>query len=80
MSFRIPLASTPGAGQSEAPADFVHGDVAALAAHMRHCARSRGRLFKLRGGLQAVRSMAANRIVTLACVAVVLALGLISVV
>ena len=45
--------------------DFVSGDVAALAAHMRHCARSRGPLFRLRGGLQTAQAMAAGRIVTL---------------
>lgn len=80
MSFQVPLAAAPGAPQSESPADFVHSDVAALEAHMRDCAQSRGRLFKLRGGLQTVHSMAAGRLVTLACVAVVLTLGLISVV
>ena len=76
MSFRPPLASAPGAGQSGSPVDFVHSDVAALATHMQRCARSRGRLFALRGGLQTVQALAAGRIVTLVCVAVVVGVGL----
>jgi len=64
MSFRSPLFP-----------DFVSGDVAALAAHMRDCAQSRGPLFRLRGGLQTARAMAAGRIVTLACVVVVVGCG-----
>lgn len=68
MSFNSPLA------------DFVTGDVASLAAHMRDCEQSRGPMFRLRGKLQAVQSVAAGRIVTLACVTVVLGCGLMSIV
>jgi hypothetical protein len=55
--------------------DFVSTDVAALADHMRHCAQSRGPLFRLRGGLQTAQAMAAGRIVTLTCVLVVIGCG-----
>jgi hypothetical protein len=79
MSFHIPLASAPGVGQADAP-DFVTGDMAALAAHMQRCAHARGKLFKMRGGLQTVHAMAASRIVTLACLAVVLAIALLNIV
>lgn len=80
MSFLIPLASAPATAKGELTSDFVLGDVAALAAHMHHCARARGPLFKVRGGLQAVHSIAAGHIVTLACVSFMLALGLSSIV
>ncbi|MGJ7508044.1 hypothetical protein [Variovorax sp. GT1P44] len=56
--------------------DFVSGDFDALASHMRHCALAQGRWFAVRSHLQQVRSVAAGRIVTMACVAVVLAIGL----
>lgn len=56
--------------------DFVSGDFEALASHMRHCARAQGRWFAMGSHLQRVRSVAAGRIVTMACVAVVLAIGL----
>ncbi len=79
MSFRIPIASAPGAGQVATPVDFVRGDVAALATHMQRCAHSRGRLFALRGGLQRVHAMAAGHIVTLVCIAAVLGAGLLSI-
>ena len=61
---------------THAKVDFVSGDFDALASHMRHCARARGRWFAVRSHLQQVRSVAAGRIVTMACVAGVLALGL----
>ena len=61
------------------PIDFVSGDFDALASHMRHCARAQGRWFAVRGHLQQVRSVAAGRIVTMACVAVVLAIGVFAV-
>ncbi|VTU35265.1 hypothetical protein [Variovorax sp. PBL-E5] len=56
--------------------DFVTGDFEALASHMRHCASAQGRWFSVRSHLQRVRSVAAGRIVTMACVAVVLGIGL----
>ena len=59
--------------------DFVGGDFDALASHMRHCARAQGRWFSVKSNLQRVRSVAAGRIVTMACVAVVLAIGLFAV-
>lgn len=49
------------------PVDLVSLDVAALAAHMRHCAQAQGRWFVFGSRLQHVRSIAAGRIVTLAC-------------
>ncbi|MDM0104798.1 hypothetical protein QTH97_07630 [Variovorax sp. J22R24] len=58
------------------PIDFVSGDFDALASHMRHCALAQGRWFAVRGHLQRVRSVAAGRIVTMACVAVALSIGL----
>jgi hypothetical protein len=58
------------------PIDFVSGDFDALATHMRHCARAQGRWFAFNSHLQQVRSVAAGRIVTLACVAAVFAVGL----
>jgi len=60
--------------------DFVSSDVTALADHMRHCAQSRGPLFRLRGGLQTAQALAAGRIVTLACVVMVFGVGLIAVI
>jgi hypothetical protein len=56
--------------------DFVGNDIEALASHMRHCARAHGRWFSLRSHMQRVRALAAGRIVTMACVAVVLGICL----
>jgi hypothetical protein len=56
--------------------DFVRVDFDALASHMRHCALARGRWFGLRSTLQRARSLAAGHIVTMACGAAVLAIGL----
>lgn len=64
---------------ARSPIDFVSGDFDALASHMRHCARARGRWFAVRSHLQQVRSVAAGRIVTMACVAGVIAIGLFAV-
>jgi len=61
---------------ARSPIDFVSGDFDALASHMRHCATARGRWFALRGHLQAAHSLAAGRIVTMACVAMVLGAGI----
>jgi hypothetical protein len=61
MSSPQPLASSP--------ADFVRDDLHALALHMHHCARARGRWFGLGSQVQRVQALAAGRIVTLACVA-----------
>jgi hypothetical protein len=61
------------------PIDFVSGDFDALAAHMRHCARAQGPWFALRSHLQRAHSVAAGRIVTMACVAAVLGIGLFAV-
>jgi hypothetical protein len=46
---------------------------------MRHCASAQGRWFAVRSHLQRVRAVAAGRIVTMACVAVVLAIGVFAV-
>ena len=59
--------------------DFIGGDIDALASHMRHCALAQGRWFAIESHLQRVRSVAAGRIVTMACVAMVLAIGLFAV-
>ncbi|MEJ8826897.1 hypothetical protein WKW80_33675 [Variovorax humicola] len=59
--------------------DFIRGDIDALASHMRHCALAQGRWFAIESQLQRVRSVAAGRIVTMACVAMVLAIGLFAV-
>ncbi len=59
-----------------AQVDFVSSDIDALALHMRHCAREHGRWFSVRSKLQHVRSAAAGRIVTMACLAVALGIGL----
>ena len=61
---------------ARSPIDFVSGDFDALATHMQHCEQAQGRWFALRSHLQRLRSVAAGRIVTMACVAVVLAIGL----
>jgi hypothetical protein len=59
--------------------DFVSSDFEALASHMRHCASARGRWFSVRSQLQQVRSMAAGRIVTMACAAAVIGIGLVAI-
>jgi hypothetical protein len=64
---------------ARSPIDFVSGDFAALASHMRHCALAQGRWFAIRSHLQRARSVAAGRIVTMACVAAVFAIGLFAV-
>jgi hypothetical protein len=61
---------------THAKIDFVSGDFDALASHMRHCARAQGRWFTVKSRLQRMRSAAAGRIVTMACLAVVLLIGL----
>jgi len=61
---------------THAKVDFVSGDFEALASHMRHCARAHGRWFAVKSKLQRARSAAAGRIVTMACLAVVLVIGL----
>ena len=58
---------------------FVGNDFEALASHMHHCARAHGRWFSLRSHMQRVRALAAGRIVTMACVAAVLGIGLFAV-
>ena len=58
--------------------DFVSSDFDALALHMRDCARARGPMFTLRSGLQRFHAMAAGRIVTVAFLAFVIALGLLA--
>jgi len=55
--------------------DFVRTDVDALASHMHQCAAAQGRWSAVRSHLQHVRAVAAGRIVTLACVAVLLGIG-----
>jgi hypothetical protein len=59
-----------------AKVDFVSGDFAALASHMQDCAQARGRWFTVKSELQRARSAVAGRIVTMACLAVVLLTGL----
>jgi hypothetical protein len=64
---------------SHSHVDFVGGDFKALASHMHHCARAHGRWFSVRSHMQRVRALAAGRIVTIACVAAVLGIGLFAV-
>ena len=45
---------------------------------MRECARARGPMFTLRSGLQQIHAMAAGRIVTVAFLAFLIALGLLA--
>ncbi|WP_256734793.1 hypothetical protein [Variovorax sp. dw_954] len=68
MSFSTLLGPASVGALSSVSADLVHGDLVALAAHMQHCARSRGPMFGLRSALQAGQSAAASRIVTVACI------------
>ena len=68
-----PLSPTP------APTDFVSGDLEALARHMRHCTSARGPWFAIESHLERMHSVAAGRIVTLASVSVVLAIGLMAI-
>jgi len=58
--------------------DFVGSDFEALASHMRQCAASQGRWDALRSNLQRVHSVAAGRIVTVACIATVVGISLIA--
>jgi hypothetical protein len=60
---------------ARSPVDFVGNDVDALASHMRHCAVAHGRWFALRSKLQRAHALAAGHIVTMACGAVLLAVG-----
>ncbi len=64
---------------ARSPMDLVSVDVAALAAHMRHCAQAQGRWFAIGSRMQHVRSIAAGRIVTLACVLTVAGVALIAI-
>ncbi len=59
-------------------ADFVTGDVNALALHMRDCARAHGRFSATRSALQHVHSIAAGHLVTVVCGAVIVGLGLLA--
>lgn len=70
MSFKHML-GTPGTSTS---VDFVPGDLAALASHMQHCARSRGSMPGLKSALQTGRAVVAGRLVTMACIGAVLAI------
>ncbi len=56
--------------------ELIGSDVESLASHMRHCAHAQGRWSSLRGRLQQLHGLAAGRIVTLACAATVLGIGL----
>ncbi|MBU1358835.1 MAG: hypothetical protein KKC79_11900 [Gammaproteobacteria bacterium] len=56
--------------------DFVRSDFAALTFHMEQCASAQGRWSATRGHLQNLRALAAGRIVTLACAAVIIGIGL----
>lgn len=61
---------------THAPVDFVRSDFEALASHMRHCERDQGRWFTVTTEWERVRSLAAGRIVTLSCLALVVTLTL----
>ena len=72
MSFTQTLISPPNTHPS---VDFVSSDFEALASHMQKCERSRDPLFALKSRLQVVRSLLASRLVTAACLAVVVAIA-----
>ena len=72
MSSTQSMTSTPKPHPS---VDFVGSDFEALASHMQHCERTRDPLFGLKSGLQVVRSLVAGRLVTAACVAVLVAIA-----
>jgi adenylosuccinate lyase len=55
--------------------DFIRSDFDALASHMQQCETAHGRWPMARSHLQHARAMAAGRIVTLACVAVIIGIG-----
>jgi adenylosuccinate lyase len=55
--------------------DFIRSDFDALASHMQQCETAHGRWPMARSHLQHARAMAAGRIVTLACVAVLIGIG-----
>lgn len=55
--------------------DFVGHDVASLASHMQHCADAQGRWFAARHVLQQIQSVAAGRIVTIACIVTLIGIG-----
>ena len=55
--------------------DFISRDFDALASHMQQCETAHGRWPMARSHLQHARAIAAGRIVTLACVAVVIGIG-----
>lgn len=55
--------------------DFIQSDFDALASHMQQCETAHGRWPMARSHLQHARAIAAGRIVTLACVAVVIGIG-----
>lgn len=58
--------------------DFVSSDFLALASHMNACERGRGRLFRLRAGLETVHALVCTRIVTTAALFAFCALGLLA--
>ena len=55
--------------------DFIRSDFDALASHMQQCETAHGRWPMARSHFQHARAVAAGRIVTLACVAVVIGIG-----
>ena len=70
MPSAMPFVRTPhSSGPACAPGtDFVIRDHAALALHMAHCARTRGRLFEFRRRVQDGQVLLASRLVTVAFV------------
>ena len=60
---------------SLASAELLELDFRALVAHMSSCARSRERFFTLRSQVQQARKFAADRLITLSCVILALAVG-----
>lgn len=59
--------------------DLVSSDLDALASHMRHCAMAQGRWFSMRSNFHDIRALAAGRIVTMACLALVVGAGFLAV-
>lgn len=75
MSFPQNLSSATG----PATPDFVDGDLAALALHMQHCARSHGAMAGLREAFQTGRMMVFGHLVTVAFAAVAVAVAVLAI-
>lgn len=60
--------------------DSVRGDIDALASHMRDCEHAQSRWADVRGSLQRAHALTAGRLVTVGCIGLGVALGLLALV